>query len=62
MKTFFILWFMTGINTHTLTTTKFDTEAECLAAARAMAQYYNATFYGMDITDENYECLKVEVK
>lgn len=62
IKTFFILWFTTSPgNYHTLTTLKFDTEVECLAAGKAMVQSYNDNSWG-DIDMSGVRCIKVEVK
>jgi len=62
-KVFFVLWFMMGSNTHTLTTMKLDTEAECRAVGRAMVNQYNNMYYiGTDMTEDSFKCLKVEVK
>ena len=61
IKTFFILWFSIGANTHSLTTLKFDTEAECWAAAKAMEQSYNKTSW-VSLDMSFVKCIKVEVK
>lgn len=60
-KTFFILWFMISSNSHTLNIDKFDTEAECKAALKAIERTYNELYWGS--LDMSYsKCVKVEVK
>ena len=60
-KVFFILWFSVNANTASLATLKFDTEAECWAAAKAMEESYNKTSWVA--LDMSYvKCIKVEVK
>lgn len=60
MNTFFILWFMIGANTHTLTMIKFDTEAECWAAGRAIVQSYNEDREWTKLDLTTLKCIKVE--
>lgn len=60
-KTFFILWFMIGANTHTLNINKFDTEAECQAALKAIEATFNE-LYWVDLNKSYSKCIKVEVK